>query len=745
MQDRAPLAAPGRSRLARLPAPLVFALAGAGVFAFQLLFFDRWFSFMDEGHILQYADLIARGGELYRDATVYPLPGAFWLLALVFHFVEPSILVARWIVVIQYTLFVLLVLAWLRRLVSPAWLVIAYVLLLLYRVWSFPHWHMYSYSTTALLLLLGSLLLLLRYFETGRRVSLALAGFVFGLGVLCKQDYGAAALLAVCIALPFHARAGGRREPLLALFATFLAPAALVGAAVGVHFWRMGLLGDVVQLTVLNHFVGIASYDYPAFPGLFPLFGQDPVLRDVRGRAQYMPAMLFTADWRVLRDSWLYQHTALYDVVMKLYYYGPYLLVALGGIRLVRRRAALREPGRRARYLAELLLTAFAAALVLLVTFNRPQDYVHLIVLYWPLIALGLVLASGALAGRPRARLAAALVVALPALALVLYSARLIERFTARYSVPIANERAGVRVLAVEARLLENVVAYVQENSKPGEPIAVMPYYPIVHFLAQRPAPHRSTYIVWPFPELPDRDRQIIDAMRAQPTRLVVYNFTQFAVFPVMEEYAPELFDFLVDNYELERVFSYDKWGYMLGGLRRTPDPEPGRPLLADGAGALPLAIESPDEPPRPVAPGERAHVVSTRPWPFRPTLALRPTANGGRSVARLALEVPADARLHTAIAVNPKLWYDAPVGVDFELAVVDDGRREVVHQRRLAPTTNFADRGWFELEVPLARWAGRSVVLELSTATDAPEGEKLSMAGWAAPRLLTAEGAARP
>jgi hypothetical protein len=36
-------------------------------------------------------------------------------------------------------------------------------------------------------------------------------------------------------------------------------------------------------------------------------------------------------------------------------------------------------------------------------------------------------------------------------------------------------------------------------------------------------------------------------------------------------------------------------------------------------------------------------------------------------------------------------------------------------------------------------------VVLEFSTATDAPEGEKLLMAGWAAPRLLTAEGAARP
>ena len=171
---------------------------------------------MDEGHILQYADLIANGGELYRDATVYPLPGAFWLLAAAFHVFEPSILLARWIVVIEYTLFSLFVLAWLRRLVSTPWLVIAYGLLLLYRLWSFPHWHMYSYSTTALLVLLGALLLLLRFFESGKRRWLALSGLAFGFGVLCKQDYGAAVLLAVCIALPVYARTGERREALLA-------------------------------------------------------------------------------------------------------------------------------------------------------------------------------------------------------------------------------------------------------------------------------------------------------------------------------------------------------------------------------------------------------------------------------------------------------------------------------------------------------------------------------------------------
>ena len=113
-----------------------------------------------------------------------------------------------------------------------------------------------------------------------------------------------------------HPRAGGR-EALLPLLVAFLSPAALVGAAAGLHFWRVGLLGDVLQLTVLNHFIGIANYEYPAFPNLLPLFGQDPALRDVSGRGQYMPALLFTADWEAVRESWLYQDTALYDVVLK--------------------------------------------------------------------------------------------------------------------------------------------------------------------------------------------------------------------------------------------------------------------------------------------------------------------------------------------------------------------------------------------------------------------------------------------
>ena len=74
--------------------PFIVAIIAAVA---QLPFFDRTLNVMDEGHILMFADIVANGGELYRDATLLPLPGAFYLLSLAFKAFGPSILVARWI------------------------------------------------------------------------------------------------------------------------------------------------------------------------------------------------------------------------------------------------------------------------------------------------------------------------------------------------------------------------------------------------------------------------------------------------------------------------------------------------------------------------------------------------------------------------------------------------------------------------------------------------------------------------
>lgn len=712
-------------------------------FAFQLPFFDRWFSFMDEGHLLLFADMIANGGQLYRDATVYPLPGAFWLLAGAFRIFGASNLVARWILVVEFALFVALLFALFRRMAGArlAWLAVG--ALLVYRVWAFPHWHMYSYSTTALLLQVAALLALLRFLDSGSRATLAFSGLLFGLGVLCKQDYGAVALVAFTATAVCALRSSPAAPPprLASLAVGFLGPAALVGAAAGLYFWRTGVLGDVLQFTVLNHFVGMASFEYSSFPDLLPLFSPDPLLRSDDTQPIYFPAIVYVADWGLVHGSRWFHETTLLELGLKLYYYAPWPILAFGAARLFRRRAELRDPATRRARLAELALFALGAALMLWVRINKPQDYVHLAVLYWPMVLLPLLWVGDALRRlrecRPRLAALALLLLLIPTVALGAYSARLVWRLRALHDTPIPSDRAGIFVTRNQAALLGDLIGYVQERSRPGEAVAVLPYFPILQFLVDRPGPDRSAYIVWPFPELRDRDRRIIASFERERPELLVYSFNRLAGFPDVSDFAPELFAYLVDRYEVERTFSTDYLGYRLAVARRQRGGEAGRPLgAALAAGALLRVSE--ESPPQAILPDERPDWLSRDLWPFRPVLALRPSADAGRTLLAIPLDVPPGAHLRSAIAVHPDVWYDHPSSwVRFEVAIESEGEHTLLFERTLQTTSQLADRGWFELDLPLARWAGRRVRLELATSAQNANGASLLHGGFAEPRLV--------
>lgn len=711
---------------------MAVALATVGA---QLPFFDRFFSAMDEGHILLFADMIRQGAVLYRDATSYPLPGAFHLLALAFAVFEPSILVARWIVVVEFAVFCAGLFAWMRWLMPAPWPWIGVGALWLYRVWSFPHWHMYNYSSTALVVLLGSLLLLGLFLRSGRRVHLALSGLAFGLGVYCKQDFGAAVLLAVAATLTVAARTAPRPRPsLAALFAVFLGPAAAVGAAAGLLFLAQGQLGYVVHITVLNHFVGLSEYAYESFPGLLPLFRQDPVLRSPSGINSFFPPIVSVAHGLEVQRSALFLHTALYDTAMKLFIFAPRLLVLAGLVLVWRRRADLREDATRFAGLAGVQLAATAAAFALLSALYRPQDYVHLAVAYAWFAVLGLWLLQRALAGRP-AWIGAAL--ALPAALFAGYSVWLALALRVVFSEPIPLPRAGVRVKPSEAALLADVVEYVTHHSEPGEVVAVMPYFPIVQFLADRRGPHAASYILWPFPEYPDRDRRIIDAMEADGTRLLIWNYTQFPHFPPVEEYAPELYRYLVDRYRVVRVFNRVTFGYTLAALEREEAPV-GRPLLQDPTRAE-IRVERPRRT-RSVPAAQRGEFVRAEVWPFRPVWSLRPLP-GARTVLSLPLEVPEGAHLRTAVGTHPDVWFRHPASqVRFAIRVVDGDRRTPLFARALNPHLVLEDRGWFDVDVSLAEFAGRTVTLELVTLLEgAPMAaeDAARMGGWSVPRLV--------
>ena len=714
---------------ARAPGwPAVLAVAAVALAA-QLPIYDRWVSFMDEGHILAFADILAKGGELYRDATLYPLPGAFYLLAGAFRTFGTSILVARGVVVVEFALFVAALFVLLRRLVSPRLALVGVALLLVYRIWAFPHWQMYSYSSTALCLIAVALVLCARFLTGGGTPWLAAAGVAAGLGLLCKQDYGVAMLLALNVVVLVAARTAGRSwwSSLLALDG----PPLVLGTALVLHYARQGLLLEMLRQTVVGHVVGLATFDYPSFPPLWPLLRQDPVLRDTYGHVVWVPPIIYTVDWEPARASWLYRETALWDTALKLFFYGPYLLVAAGVVRLWSMRAALRDRARRDRALVELAVLAVALAALLVISVNKPRDYVHMAILYWPFLVL--LVAYGEALGR-RARVLgalvaiAALVVAVP---FVRYTARLARGLAVQHQTPLAAARGGIRVKPAEARVLDDAVAWMQATADPSESVAVLPYFPVLSFLADRRGPHRSSYVVWPVPDHPDRDRQIIAAMEAERTPAVLYSVTQWPQFPRFEQYAKPIVDYLVERFETERVFSPDPWGYILLGLRRRTAPPAGQLLPVESGRVV---VVGPDGARRPAAP----ETFAIARWPFRDVMAIQPQAGGGRRELVVPLAVPPGSRLTTAAGVHPARWVGFPaLTVTFRVHV--DG--ETVAERTLDPQRNVADRGWIPIDVPLERFAGRTVELGFSTAAERPEAEALEMGGFALPRLVTQPG----
>jgi len=718
---------------------LELAVVAGACLALQLPIFDRWLSALDEGHVLWFSDIIARGGDLYGDATLYPLPGAFYALAMVFRVFEPSMLLTRWIVMLESTLFAMLVYLFVRPLLSRSLAFATLALLLLYRVWAFPHWHHYSYSTTALLLLLGATLAMARFFRSGDRRTLGWAGLLFGLGVACKQDYGAGVLLALGGCLVVYARTASARPRLLPLFVWLLAPACAVGLAIGAYFLSQGLLGELIQQTVFNHIGGIQHFDYPTTPGPLPILAQDPALRGPAGLYAHWPGIVMTLDFRELVGSPVYRETALLDTLVKLFYYLPYLLGLVGALRLWRRREGFRDEAERELLLRELLLLATALCYLLVFTVGRPQDYLHLAVLYWPFLCLAVVIGRSTLAARPRL---AAVVVAcslVPAALAIGYTGRLVYELRDTYTGLVRGERGGVYALPAEAETLGELLAYTEANIGPDETVAVVPYFPLLHFLVQRSGPHPSGYIVWPHADYEDRDRRIIDAMEEKGTDTVFYNHSQFITFPPFEEFAPEFYDHLVDRFATRQVFSNDLDGYKIAALVRESAPREGRPLLTPDTEGVSLRIEGADAAPRELSGDAAAGHFALERWPFRPALALRPTARGGRTVLSIPVEVPAGGRLRTAVGVHPKKWFDYPPSwVEFRVELVDGERREALYTRRLDPHKRFEDRSWFDVEIPLDAWAGRSVRIELSTATDRERGQELAMGGWGDPRIVS-------
>jgi len=658
---------------------LAVALAAVAV---QLPIFDRGLALLDEGYLLALAEEIARGKLLYRDVYVdNPFPGAFYLLAAWLRVAGTSIWASRLLALGTFALFTTLLFRAARAVVPRAWALGFAALLLCYRLWAFPHWQMVSYSALSATFLAGAAVLVLGGSATA-------AGACVGAAILCKQDYGlgVGAALGLAVLLARERASSGRRA------VAFAAGAALVAVPPLLYFAARGALGPLLDETVVRPLRVAATSRYVGLPPLLPLLHQDAVLRT--GIGSYFPAILLTLGerWSAIHAGWLYRETAVWDVVLKLLYYGPFLVWGAAALRW------------RARGGHHLVLLAYAGGFLL--AFNRPRDWVHLMMIYPPVLLVGTTL----LAEAPWRAVRVVSAVALGLLALV--TVELGAELRRNFDHPLASPRAGVLADARHGPLLDELLAYIDAHAAPGAPVPVYPLQPMVEFLAGREGAG-GFHVIWPGQD-PARDERIIADLEARDVRLVIYSPSQYPSLGGFRENAPRLFEYLARHFTIERVFAHEPFGPLWCALGRRPATPPAGTPLPAGDG-----------------------LVSTL-WPFTSVLAERVGTPEAPVVARLPLDVPSGRpRLELAYGVNPERWLEAPSG-PFTFTVSVDAipvlRATVDPQRRLE------DRGWKPASIDLGAHAGQRVTLALTIEAAGVPSRPDDLAGWAEPRLVSTE-----
>ena len=126
--------------------------------------------------------------------------------------------------------------------------------------------------------------------------------------------------------------------------------------------------------------------------------------------------------------------------------------------------------------------------------------------------------------------------------------------------------------------------------------------------------------------------------------------------------------------------------------------------------------------------------------WLDNQDASLRRTICGSEQIRFQLGDSTDSAILVTAIGTNPIAWVDfqATSWVRFVITVrTQDGTVEVF-DRTLSPQSKFDERGWFDVAIPLERWTGQEVEIELQTQAEWPRGTRLELGGWTNPRIVT-------
>jgi hypothetical protein len=696
-------------------------------FAVQLPFRLHHVNLVDEGGILQVAVDLLAGRRLYTDVVHPAFPGVFWLVAAAFAVGGATFDTARTLGAVLFALTTGAVFRMARWWLGPLGALAFVVLFLDYRVWAYPHWHMISYSSLAAGLVLGATAVVGETFGRARRWGWAIGGVLAGCALVTKQDLGVLGTTALAAAILLVTP--GTRAARVRAAAIFVAGVTLVFVLALAAVVRAGILDDLVLHAIVAPIHGLRSFEYQGSPSLWPLVTQDPVLRE--HFLSYFPSILIDVCLPAFVGSALYRSTAIPDLAVKVAFHLPWLLL-LAAAPVVFGRASTAAAGDDVRRARERLVWLVAATFWL--GFNRPHDWIHLLVLYPPTLLLGSLLLARAVRGRPRLRrvLGAAAVAGLVAgTALSVWLALGMRR---SMDTPVRSTRGVIYASPPQAAALQELVDGLADAAPPGVPLAAFPYHPLVNFLSARP-PLTRYYPIWPAEPDLGRTETVERDLDARPDGLVVYSPTQAPHFARMPDYAPELVAWLADHYRLERMLGGQPGGFEFLLARRAPEPA-GRSLLGPALEAARVVVEPRGGTPRVATADERPRLVRDTVWPFRRVVAVTTEPDTSVAVRYPLTPVPGE-HFRVSYGLNPDHWAHLPhLRVAFAVAVATPAGETPIADGTLQPLAVPADRRWVDVDVDLTPWAGQPIEIVLRTTGPPGVAPLDDRAGWGDPRI---------
>ncbi len=494
--------------------PVLLAASGA----LSLWYAGRSLPFSDEGAVLTAAAKILRGGVFYREIDAYWAPGSAYLLAGSMAVFGEHLSVARGLALLFFCITVgslyLASLALLDR--GRAALFGLSLLSLKFLGW--PAFSVYIYSDVAFAFACTAIALLLHAPSRRAPVWIALAGLCIGLSAVAKQNLGV--YLAVASLFVLWRRSDREWLP-------FAAGLALPTGGMALGFTSLGLLGPMLESTVLRPFTGyLPASGLPFAPML--AWWELGSLRDVSAT----PYLAFDYAGLLVGGHLPGESQRLWwlagEVASRLVYTAVPVAFAWVALRV------WRERGRRREGRAEALVRATPLAGAAVLSAFPRADFFHVISVF-PLVALLLFALVQPPADRPRPAWPEAVAVAVLLLACgtlaVVHRAQLTHRLTLA--------RADVWVEPGQAWLAP-LVEGLEEEVPPGGRLFVFGHEAHLYFLTGR-------FYPWPFSQLypgqagADQGRRLARLLVDEPPVRVVRGVQDWPGQPPIGSYAPAL------------------------------------------------------------------------------------------------------------------------------------------------------------------------------------------------------------